>query len=253
MWQKIRTSILLYILLLVAVGTWWTMYTTTDWDKTLPVIVHPINADGSKRVAKYLERLDDNSFVSVQTFFATQAEAYGLDLEEPFEIFIGSTLDKGPPPRPTSNNILSAMWWSLQLRYFSWRLSSSEPAVIRIFMKFHDPRQSPRLAHSTGLQKGLVGVVNAYGTKRYQGSNNVILAHELLHTVGASDKYDSAGYPIYPIGFAEPNKSPLLPQKKAEIMGGRIPKTSSKAVVPKSLRKVVIGETTANEIKWRQD
>ena len=250
MWQKIRVSILLYVLIMVAIGTWWSMQRTTNWQRTLPVLVHPINGDGSARVENYLDRLDDETFLPIQEFFAAQGQRYGLDGEEPFEVFLGSTLVQGPSLRPKSRNPLAAIWWSLQLRYFSWRMSSTEPAVIRIFVRFYDPKTSPRLGHSTGLQKGLVGVVNAFASRKYRGSNNVILAHELLHTVGASDKYNPDGYPQYPNGFAKPDKSPLLPQRRAEIVGGRIPKTSTEAVIPKSLKQVVIGEATAQEIKW---
>ena len=81
--------------------------------------------------------------------------------------------------------------------------------------------------------------------------NNIVIAHELLHTVGASDKYDPrTNQPLFPIGFAEPDREPSLPQKKAEIMAGRIPVDVNKTKSPKSLKKVLVGETTATEIRW---
>ena len=46
------------------------------------------------------------------------------------------------------------------------------------------------MAHSTGLQKGMLGVVNAFASADQEGSNAVVIAHELLHTFGATDKYD---------------------------------------------------------------
>jgi len=78
----------------------------------------------------------------------------------------------------------------------------------------------------------------------------VVIAHEFLHTLGATDKYDRASaQPLAPDGLAEPDRSPLYPQKKAEIMGGRIPRTEDDAVVPQSLKYVVIGPLTAQEIR----
>ena len=72
-----------------------------------------------------------------------------------------------------------------------------------------------------------------------------------LHTLGASDKYDRANnQPIYPDGYAEPDKSPLHPQRKAEIMAGRIPVSERKAVMPKSFATSSIGVKTAREIRW---
>jgi len=75
--------------------------------------------------------------------------------------------------------------------------------------------------------------------------------HELLHTLGATDKYDlSNNQPLFPDGYAEPELTPLHPQLKAEIMGGRIPLSQLKAIIPSSLAKTVIGPKTANEIGW---
>lgn len=125
------------------------------------------------------------------------------------------------------------------------------PSDIQIFVLYHDPKENTKLSHSLGLQKGLLGVVHAFASWRQQGGNNMVIAHELLHTVGATDKYYLNDLqPIYPIGYAEPDKEPLLPQEFAEIMAGRIPLTDDRAEQPRSLDYVVIGEQTALEIRW---
>jgi hypothetical protein len=99
------------------------------------------------------------------------------------------------------------------------------------------------------MQKGMVGVVNAYAGRGHTSTNNVIMAHELLHTLGATDKYDPAsGLPVYPAGYGEPEREPLYPQRYAEIMGGRIALSPSDATIPESLRHAVIGPETAHEI-----
>ena len=90
-----------------------------------------------------------------------------------------------------------------------------------------------------------------FGDAIYNQQNLVILSHELLHTLGASDKYDFAtNMPIFPDGFAYPQQQPLFPQAKAELMGGRIVISDNKAVIPKNLAQTVIGEKTAREIGW---
>ena len=48
----------------------------------------------------------------------------------------------------------------------------------------------------------------------------------------------------------DPGANPLLPQTKAEIMGGRIPISHTEAEMPSSLGKCVIGVATAQEINW---
>jgi hypothetical protein len=94
-------------------------------------------------------------------------------------------------------------------------------------------------------------VVNAFASPALAARNNVVISHEFLHTVGATDKYDPAtNLPRYPIGFAEPDRQPLYPQRLAEIMGGRIPLSEHRAVMPQSLAKATIGPLTAREIGW---
>ncbi len=121
---------------------------------------------------------------------------------------------------------------------------------VRIFVRYHRPDEAFLLENSVGLQKGMVGIVNARAGRRQQGSNNVIIAHEFLHTLGATDKYDpSNGQPIPPDGLGEPDRKPLYPQRYAEIMGGRVALADDDAVVPKSLNYAVIGSLTAGEIR----
>ena len=72
---------------------------------------------------------------------------------------------------------------------------------------------------------------------------------ELLHTLGATDKYDPQTLqPIHPDGYAEPNRQPRHPQALAEIMAGRIPVAEGRAEEPDSLADTLIGPQTAIEI-----
>jgi len=105
------------------------------------------------------------------------------------------------------------------------------------------------LENSVGLQKGMVGIVNGYASRRHRGTNNVIIAHEFLHTLGATDKYRASdGLPTAPDGLAEHDRQPFYPQRYAEIMGGRIALAEDDAVIPKTLKYAVIGALTASEI-----
>ena len=82
--------------------------------------------------------------------------------------------------------------------------------------------------------------------------NNVVITHEFLHTLGASDKYEpQSNQPIFPVGYAEPQLSPVYPQQFAEIMGGRIPISPNRSIAPKALDMVLVGPQTAVEIGWR--
>jgi len=104
---------------------------------------------------------------------------------------------------------------------------------------------------SHGLQKGLIGVVHAFAEQGMAGGNNIVIAHELMHTLGATDKYDlGTGAPLDPIGLGDPDRRPLYPQTRAEIMAGRRALSATDFEMPVSLRDVVVGPATATEIRW---
>jgi hypothetical protein len=116
---------------------------------------------------------------------------------------------------------------------------------------FHQAADGVTLEHSLGLQKGLIGVVHVFASKSMQDKNSVVIAHELLHTLGATDKYNPvSNQPVYPDGYAEPHKQPLHPQFDAEIMAGRIAMSEEYAKMPASLEQCVIGGRTAQEINF---
>jgi len=106
------------------------------------------------------------------------------------------------------------------------------------------------LGHSLGLQKGSLGIVHAFANKKQAKQNNIVITHELLHTVGATDKYDSTGNPLAPDGLAEPDRSPLYPQRRAEIVAGSIASSATNAKMAKSLKQCALGKKSALEIGW---
>lgn len=251
----LRKSLLLYILILVAGGSWLVTQRSTSWTEPLWVAIYPISADASGQSAKYMESLDHATFAAIETFIAEEAKHYGVALAQPVRVVLGNRVTEQPPAPPEAGNVLQVMLWSLRLRYWTWRVDKGDappPSDVEIYVRYFDPESHPVLAHSLGLQKGLVGVVNAFASRRQAGSNNVVIAHELLHTLGASDKYDPAtNQPLFPTGYAEPEAKPRFPQTLAELMGGRVPVSSTESNMPKSLDQVVIGAQTANEIRWQ--
>ena len=251
--KKFRILILLYVLLMVALSAWLARSRTTDWNEPLVVAIYPINGDGRETTTKYIEALDQETFAGIEEFFSREAGKYHLEIKKPVDIELVKQIDELPPIPPANRaSVLSIMLWSLKLRYWSWSIDNYDsPKDIQMFIIYFDPKKNQRLAHSLGLQKGLIGVVNAFAKKKMTKENNVVITHEILHTVGASDKYDpKTNFPLFPIGFAEPDKVPSLPQKKAEIMAGRIPIKTNKVEAPTSLKKTVVGKVTATEIRW---
>lgn len=252
--RTLRIGLLLLLLIAVAGDAWLTRLRTTDWRHPLWVSVYPINADGSAATARYIATLSNESFEPVEAFFASEAERYGVHQSSPMQLRLAPELNEMPPPPPANGQRLAIMAWSLKMRYWAWstaRANHDTSSNIQVFVQYHDPALTDRVAHSLGLQKGLIGVVNAFASRKMTGQNNVVIAHELLHTVGATDKYDPHNsLPLYPQGFADPDREPLYPQKRAEIMGGRIPISEREAELPMSLNKTLVGPETAVEINW---
>ena len=252
MWKKLRIFILLLVLGTVVQQTWLEK-SDLNWNHNFYVAVYPINADGSSVVEAYISTLKNEDFEVIAEYFSEEAKRFGLNMRRPLQVQLGAKVVRQPPAPPKSASALDAIMWSLKFRYFAWK-NSPKVAVkpkIRMYLMYYDPITNTRLSHSTALSKGRIGYVNLFGSQSYHKQNMVVLSHEMLHTLGATDKYDlSTTLPAYPEGFAEPNKSPRYPQDFAELMGGRVPVSETKADIPKSLAQTLIGDKTANEIGW---
>lgn len=255
MWRKARIVVLLFILATVAQTAWLSRVRSVEWKEPLRVAIYPIAADGHAQTGTYIEALRLEQFTGIETFFAEEARRHGLHLTRPVEIMLAPRVNSVPPAPPRNASAFDAIVWTLSMRWWAWRndeIRGTKPQV-RMFVLYFDGNKNSRLAHSVGLQEGLIGRVNAFADEEMTPTNNVIIAHELLHTLGATDKYDPAtSRPVHPAGYAEPQAEPLYPQRFAELMGGRIPVSPQRADIPKSLAQVLVGSATAHEIKWLQ-
>jgi hypothetical protein len=251
----LRILILLLILLFVALTTWQEGYLSRRWQHPLYVSIYPIAADESPVTRTYLAALDLERYKPIDRFFTREAERYHLRTDEPFRTRLRAELQSLPPQRAPDAGVLATALWSLRLRYWAWRVSGhvNEPEDVRMFVLYHDPALTPSVPHSLGLMKGLIGVVYAFAAPELNGSNNMVIAHELLHTVGATDKYNPADdSPRFPDGFGDPEQKPLYPQQTAELMAGRRMLAPGRWQQAESLDEVVIGPSTALEIRWPQ-
>ena len=249
-----RYLILLLILLGLTVHNLYVYTKVRSWQNTLSVAVYPSNGDGLAATEDYIRSLTQQDVQEIAEFINSEARRYGVKEVQAIDVQLGAD-DVGSPPRPPrSRNVFSNIYWSLYFRgWANFKLYTSEESVpdIALFVVFFDPTKTERLGHSIGLAGSMIALINVFADRQYQGSNNVVITHELLHTVGASDKYDAAtNLPSFPHGFANPERSPLYPQTQAEIMGGRIPLAVDRAVMPSSLQEIIVGRSTALEMRW---
>jgi hypothetical protein len=253
MWRTLRIAVLLVVLFAVALGAWFDQHRTTSWQHTVWVGLFPINADGSAVAEQYLARLREPDFAPISEFMAREAHRYGVTLTEPVNVRLYATLPAPPPALAADAGALTRVLWSLKLRHYRSqamdRISRSRPQIA-LFLLYHDPARAAVLPHSLGLQRGLMGVVHVFATYAQQDQNNVVITHELLHTFGATDKYGDDDAPVFPQGYAEPERQPRYPQRYAELMAGRIPLGPTTQVMPDDLTQVRVGGQSAGEIGW---
>jgi len=250
--KTVRILILLAILAMVAHNQFSTRERFASWQAPVFVAVYPVNADASERSARYIERLDEREFESLTGFVAREAQRYGVDLDRPLYLQLGKPVSETPPQPPVDGSFLQRAAWIFKARWWRWGFDDQGlDSDIVVLARYHDPQSSPRLPHSTGIEDLRIAIANVFATRNMRGENNVVVLHEVLHTLGATDKYDlQTGQPLHPDGYAEPQRAPLHPQRFAELMAGRIPISSNRAQQAEALALVRIGPKTAAEIGW---
>ena len=252
MFRAIRIFILLFILAAVSYSGYRARTQSVEWKYTLMVNVYPINGDGGAISDTYIDSLKLDEFESIEKFMLSAAEQYDKKQNASIQIRLQNKLNHNPPAPPTDANVLEVIWWSLQFRWWAYRHAKVQgPGTqVRLFVQYFDP-QKIQVHRSTAMQEGLIGIANVFASADMREKNNVVIAHEFLHTLGATDKYDmNTDFPSFPDGYAEPHKQPLHPQRLAEIMGGRLPLSEFDAAIPSHLNRVVIGTKTAQEINF---
>ena len=194
MWRRLRIAVLLLILLFVALNTYFDRVYSTDWNIPLRVAVYPINADGSAVTrALHPAAVAPTRFPRIETFFEQEAKQYGLQMERPIRLTLAPPLSQSPPAlEPDAGmtvrcavepaDALSGRGeWT---RRPGRRRTSSCSCCITIL------RSRPRSRIPSACRKDCSAVVHVFADAAHEGSNDTVIAHELLHTLGATDKYD---------------------------------------------------------------
>lgn len=251
--RKLRILLLLCVLAAVLLNTWLSKVRIQSWQRPVWVVLYPINADERRDTQLYVNALDEAHFEDVERFMQREAMRYDPSLSAVIELHLAVPVRSHPPKIPAEANVFQSIVWSLRMRWWAFQNDSwdgPEPDV-KIYLRYFSPQNRQVLEHSLGLQKGMIGVVNGFASVDYNAKNSFVITHELMHTLGASDKYDlRSNEPLFPHGYAEPDKQPLLPQRYAEVMGGRVKVSPGWTLMPLSLEDVLVGPETAREIGW---
>jgi len=255
MFKYLRIAILLTVLVVVGGKQLLTGDRLSSWEKPLWITIYPVLADPGADIQRYAGSLTADSFQGIGRFLKQQAARYGRRIETPVVIQVARPMTAVPPALPAENSGLNIAIWSLKMRWWSWRNGRQDglaPEDVRMFVLYQKGRSGGPLERSVGVKNASYGIVNAEASRQMAARNRIVITHELLHILGASDKYDPyTGQPLAPDGLANPQQSPLYPQDRAEIMGGRIATSATRWRRPPSLKSCVIGAVTASEIGWQ--
>jgi hypothetical protein len=116
------------------------------------------------------------------------------------------------------------------------------------------PKASDAIAFVEGFSQsgGHIGVANVELAEDTVDLALFVATHELFHTLGATDKYDSLGRTLVPDGLAAPDQTPLFPQPGADVMARNRVFDPTLELPPESLDELWVGPATAREIGWRR-
>ncbi len=250
--KLMRVVLLLSVFFVILINTWMTEKRMAAWERPILVTVYPIAADEDANTRKFVDNINAAHFDGVNRFMDRESGPYGFRVTPAFRFQVAASATEMPPAVPGQFDPIGIAWWSLKMRWWAWTKELGDDLVspdIQMFVLYHNVDGGREPGISVGMRKGRYGIVKSYARESMKEGNLFVFTHEMLHVLGATDKYVlSSGEPIFPHGYAEPDKRPLFPQKRAEIMGGRIPINSFSSLMPNSLEECKIGRQTAKEI-----
>ncbi len=270
--RRLRQSALFFILLVVSIWAyfnWRADNFTFAWNRTVKVLVLAIvdpNTDFQEEVRQgFLERFlhgpvpSRGNMAGVQRWIQKEYRHHTGRDDLPVEFVVRGPV-RAPAPPPLVSLGETTFWsrWRTTrafLNYFE-EMGKTEGIVLRaydvaLFVYFYDESEEMEYAgqHSVASRRNRRGVVfSPLGAGQIDRCCTLI-AHELCHTLGASDKYIGE-QSIFPDGFADPDRNPPYPQDQAEIMALGIPIAPGREARVDELGDCVIGRKTAEEIGW---
>jgi len=222
------------------------------WDRTLAVRVVLLAADPASPEAALLAA----SLPALAGRLADEALRHRGPGPAPFAFAAqGPVAWKDPLPLgPAEDSLLARVRHALVLWSTLRRIDEAAgpvegPADARVYVQVERAAAGPRsFAEGAGALGGEVALVRTGVGAGDVGLALSAIGHELLHCLGATDKYDAAGHAREPEGLVEPGRAGA--QRFAEWMVGEVPVGPGRGRLPDSLSELAVGEVTAREIGW---
>jgi hypothetical protein len=254
---RVRVAVLLTILGGVLLWAWRDLRSRRErntWERPLSVAIVLVRCGpiDDAAVAAFRARVP-----ALDMRLAEEYHRYRSRAEHPFVFsFVGPVDAAQGPPRAGGDGLIDAAreTWAL------WRWTSrvdraagidSSVYDSRVYVAARPPASEERMmVEGESEGGGRLGTVEVELDAAMADFALFVTTHELLHTLGASDKYDSAGRTLVPAGLGEPDRVPLLPQVFVEVMARNRPVAPGVERPPENLEQLAVGPATATEIGW---
>jgi hypothetical protein len=253
---RIRVGILLTILVGVVLWAWRDVRSRrarTDWNHTLGVaiVVVRTSALDEQAVALFRKRAS-----ALEDRLADEMRRHHPGAPRPFALTVLGPVDGVDPPTIEGDGIVAAAQHSMDLWKYTGDIDARASLAAsaydsRIYVAVRAPASEARqMVEGDSEDGGRVGTVRVELDPSMVDFAWFVVAHELLHTLGATDKYDASGRVVIPDGLAEPDAAPRYPQRFADVMTRGRPVSATEESLPAALDELAIGPATAREIGW---
>jgi hypothetical protein len=187
---------------------------------------------------------------------ARQFARYGGKLTPIHFRRFGPVPQRGPPPLAAGD---PGPFEPLRLSFALWRFARDSDAAAgltasfdgKIYVLLSEPKSERQaLVEGLGEEGGRIAVTSIELSEDSVDFGLFVVTHEMLHLLGATDRYGPDGNAVLPDGLGEPELRPTYPQPGAEVMArGRVI-SPGQEVPPGHLDELRVGHKTATEIGW---
>jgi hypothetical protein len=254
-WLRLRLAVLTALLGIVLLWAWSDTRQRSarnDWSRSLRVALVVVQQGDVEQTA--LQALSERAD-TLGAFLEKEYRRYG-GRGTPFYFTVHGPVEsmRQPPRSPTGKRSALARYaydfwrYRLEIDALAGLVAGDFDSVIYVLVR--PPEKRTMFAEGLGQFGGRIGLVKIQLDETMVDPALAIAAHELFHTLGATDKYDAAGRVLLPDGLAEPELSPQLPQRFVELMARGRPVSPGVEVPPRNIDELRVGAMTAREIGW---
>lgn len=221
------------------------------WDHTLSIAIIVIR-DGAVEDAA-VDALRERA-PALAARMTSELHRYSPAAPAPFTFTVFGPVDHAPAAPVAGEGVINLASHAWDLHRWTTDIDARAKVTAgafdsRVYVMARPPTSKKHMIEGSSEQGGRVGVVTVDLDLATIDFALSVIAHELLHTLDATDKYTSSGIEI-PAGLAEPDRVPRFPQRFVEIMTRGRPISPAEEEVLDTLDDLAVGPATAREIGW---